>query len=98
MNSCCTMTPNRPVKGPYRVGEFLGYWFIRKAMSANETSIRSNAASLKKFYDFMLERERVAVEDVSFLKSEIKSNLPEWIAMVKRYDDPDLDLEDVWPL
>ena len=36
--------------GVYEVGWFLGYWFIRKAMWASPWSIRSNAASLKKFY------------------------------------------------
>jgi hypothetical protein len=35
---------------------FLGYWFIKKAMWAKQSAIKSNAASLKKFYTFMHEK------------------------------------------
>ncbi len=89
--------PTQPAEGVDAIGYFLGYWFIRKAMWANESSIRSNAASLKKFYDFLAERGEVDPEDVKDMKQEIKEELPEWIATVKRYDDPDVDMEDVWP-
>src|SRR5947209_19926177 len=39
--------------GLSHLGMFLGYWFIKKALWSSEPSIRSNAASLKKFYEFM---------------------------------------------
>ncbi len=38
------------------VGMFLGYWFIKKAMWASQSSLKGNAASLKKFYTFMYEK------------------------------------------
>lgn len=88
--------PKRPVEGVDEVRLFLGYWFIRKAMWANETTIRSTAASLKKFYDFMAERGHVTPDAVKELKETIKEELPDWIDTVKRYDDPSVDLEDVW--
>lgn len=88
--------PKRPVDGVDEVRLFLGYWFIRKAMWANETTIRSNAASLKKFYDFMAERGYVTPDAVKELRETIKEELPDWIDTVKRYDDPSVDLEDVW--
>ena len=31
---------------------FLGFWFIRKAMWASQSSIKGNATSLKKLYTF----------------------------------------------
>ena len=88
--------PKRAIEGVDQIGLFLGYWFIRKAMWANETSIRSNAASLKKFYDFLKERGEVKSEAVKDMKARIKEDLPEWIATVKRYDDPSIGVEDVW--
>ncbi|WP_290653451.1 recombinase [Aquisalimonas sp.] len=88
--------PKRPAEGVDEVRFFLGHWFIRKAMWANETSIRSNAASLKKFYDFMAERGHVTPVAVKELKEVIKEQLPDWVETVKRYDDPSVDLEDVW--
>ncbi len=89
-------SPKRASEGVDEVGMFLGYWFIRKAMWANETSIKSNAASLKKFYDFMQQRGEVDSESVKYMKQRIKEELQDWIATVKRYDDPSLGPEDVW--
>ena len=89
-------TPKRAVEGVNEVGAFLGYWFIRKAMWANEASIKSNAASLKKFYDFLKDRGEINLEDVKNMKTRIKEDLPEWIATMKRYDDPIIEAEDVW--
>jgi hypothetical protein len=36
--------------GVHSISMFLGYWFIKKAMWASQTSIKNNATSLKKFY------------------------------------------------
>ena len=79
------------------VGEFLGYWFIRKAMWASPSSIRSNAASLKKFYQFMLGQNQIDREALDELKAQIKEGMPEWLETVKRYDDPSIeDPADIW--
>jgi len=76
------------------VGMFLGYWFIRKAMWASQSSIRSNATSLKKFYTFMHEKGLIKKEELTDLKQRIKEEMPEWLATLQRYDDP--SVEDVW--
>lgn len=89
-------SPQHASEGVDEVGMFLGYWFIRKAMWANVTSVKANATSLKKFYDFMLERGEVDPEALKVMKQRIKEELPEWIATLKRYDDPSVDTEDVW--
>ena len=75
---------------------FLGYWFIRKAMWARAAIIQSNARSLKKFYEFMLNRGEVFPEAVTAMKQRIKEDLPEWMATLKRYNDPAVDVENVW--
>jgi len=78
---------------------FLGYWFIKKAMWANKTAIKENAASLKKFYQFMYEQCKISEEDFSALKESIKKEMPEWLATMDRYDDPDIDdMGEVWGL
>lgn len=87
-----------PQDGADKVGVFLGYWFIRKAMWASESSIKSSATSLKKFYTFMYERGAINQKALQILKSQIKSELPEWVATMKRYDDPTIEPEDVWEL
>ncbi len=45
--------------GTHKIDMFLGYWFIRKALWASKSSIKSNATSLKKFYEFMLEKGNI---------------------------------------
>lgn len=88
---------NRADKGIHLAGVFLGYWFIRKAMWASPASIKSNAATLKKFYTFMFGNSRVTQEDLAELIMQIKQDMPEWLATLARYDDPEIDdLDEVW--
>ena len=86
----------RPAAGVDEIRLFLGYWFIRKAMWSDEASVRANATSLKKFYDFMAEQGHVTRAAVKELKETIKQELPEWVDTVKRYNDPAVDLDDLW--
>ncbi len=74
--------PKRPVDGIDEVSYYFSYWFIRKAMWASANSIKSNAASLKKFYDFLQERNEVTAKEVRELKETIKKELPRWISKV----------------
>lgn len=80
--------------GANEVDTFLGYWFIKKAMWASKSSIKSNAASLKKFYNFMYEKELIDTEDLTELMETIKEGMPEWLETLDRYDD--LSSENIW--
>jgi len=83
--------------GAGEIGMFLGYWFIKKAMWANKSAIKENAASLKKFYQYLYEDGKVSEEAFSAMKESIKEDMPEWLATMDRYDDPDIeDMEEVW--
>jgi len=85
--------------GVNSVSMFLGYWFIKKAMWSSPEQIKSNAASLKKFYTFMLEKGMIEKDDLDGLKETIRDEMPEWIATMKRYDDPSItDMGEVWGL
>lgn len=89
--------PTEPQDGADEISEFLGYWFIKKAMWASPAHIKGNAASLKKFYTFLHERGLVSADDLQELKETIKEEMSEWIGTVDRYDDPDItDMRDVW--
>lgn len=81
------------------VSMFLGYWFIKKAMWASPAHIKNNAASLKKFYTFLYEQGKIEQEELDDLKDMIKEGMPDWIATMKRYDDPSItDMGEVWGL
>jgi site-specific recombinase XerD len=88
-----------PQDGVSDVSMFLGYWFIRKAMWASASSIKSNAASLKKFYTFLHDRGAVSQDDLDSLEETIKEEMPEWLATLARYNDPSItDMGEVWGL
>jgi len=61
------------------VGDFLGYWFIKKALWASQSSLKSNAGSLKKFYTFLLEKVLIDKNDLRELKETIKEEMSEWL-------------------
>ncbi|MCA2625357.1 MAG: phage integrase SAM-like domain-containing protein [Microcystis sp. M20BS1] len=61
------------------VGDFLGYWFIKKALWASQSSLKSNAGSLKKFYTFLLEKGLIDKDDLRELKETIKEEMSEWL-------------------
>lgn len=83
--------------GIFQIGMFLGYWFIKKALWSSQAHIKSNAASLKKFYAFMYENGEVSKADLEELKEEIKEEIPEWLATMERYDDPSIEsMFEVW--
>jgi len=85
--------------GIYEIGYFLGFWFIKKAMWASKSTIKNNATSIKKFYEFMLEKKKIDKEDYIELKEVIKNNMQEWLDTIERYDDPEIeDMEEVWEL
>ena len=85
--------------GAGEIGYFLGYWFIKKALWANKSHIKSNATSLKKFYQFMLEKGEIAKDDYEELKETIKLDMEEWLATMDRFVNPDIDdMEEVWGL
>lgn len=73
-------------EGVHSVSMFLGYWFIRKALWASQASIKSNAASIKKFYALLVEKGLVDQADYVMLGETIKEEMPEWLEAVRRSD------------
>ena len=67
------------------VSDFLGYWFIKKAMWASKSSIKANATSLTKFYSFLLEKGLIEPDDLKELKETIKSEMTDWLETMERY-------------
>lgn len=83
-------------EGSDEVGFFLGDWFIRKAMWASVTSIKENITSMKKFYQFMYESGEIDKDDLFELLEEIKNCKDEWLENIKMYDNPNIDINDIW--
>jgi len=73
--------------GCYCISGFLGNFFIRKAMWSSCPQIKSNAASIKKFYACMLEHGVVEKDDYDELCEDIKEDMNEWLENMRRSED-----------
>jgi site-specific recombinase XerD len=78
-------------QGIDKVDEFLGHWFIRKALWASKTAIRDYIAGLKRFYTFMHAKGLVSAAALHDLEAEIKRNRHEWLDSPGRFDEPNID-------
>jgi site-specific recombinase XerD len=85
-------------EGVGQVSMFLGYWFIKKAAWSSAAAIRSNAASLKKFYDFMQAIGMVDEESVRVLRETLRQKMPEWLGTMRCYDPSITDSKEIWRL
>ena len=72
-------------EGAVAAGMILGSWFMGKARWASPPSIRSSAASLEQFYQFMFERGHLDREALEVLKARIEEGFPDWLATLKGY-------------
>lgn len=71
--------------GCVSIDTFLGDWFIRKAPSSC-TGIKDNAAGIKKFYEYLLERNIVMLDDYVYLCATIRDEMPSWLSTMRRYE------------
>lgn len=77
----------------YQIDEFLGDWFIRKAMWSNRASVKVNGVSIKKFYKCMLEKGYIELDDYQILVTTIKEPMPSWLDAVDKYN---IDLDEYY--
>ena len=76
-------------EGISMLDEYLGNFFIRKCMWSAPANIKTNAASIKKFYKCMLDHEKIEKEDYEILCSCIKDSMEIWQCDCTVYNDPD---------
>ena len=76
-------------EGVAAIDTFLGYFFIRKCMWSTPGTIKSTAASIKKFYKSMVDHGKVKKSHYEFLCSEIKDGMEGWQEDCVAYNDPD---------
>ena len=73
-------------EGPDYLNGFFQDFFIRKCMWYSPATIRSTAASIKKFYRSMKDHEILSEEIYADLCEEIKESLEDWQADCEAYD------------
>lgn len=73
--------------GTTKLDGFLGDVFIRKSMWATPATVKTTAASIKKFYKSMLKRGYIRQEAYDQLCSDIKENMSDWQKECELYWD-----------
>ena len=73
----------------FKIDDFLGYFFIRKCMWSTPGTIKSTAASIKKFYSSMLQRGNIDESDYRELTETIRDNMDSWLKDCESYNNPD---------
>ena len=71
------------------IDDFLGNFFIRKCLWSTPSTIKSTAASIKKFYSSMLQRGNIDESDYRELIETIRDNMDCWLEDCESYNDPD---------
>ena len=78
-------------EGTGQMSDYFGWFFIRKCMWSTPASIKTTAASLKKFYKCMKEHGLVDAEEYEELADDIKYGMEGWQDECRRYNNPDED-------
>ena len=80
----------RPMEdGITELDMFLGFFFIRKCMWSTPGTIKSTAASIKKFYKCMMNHGKISKDDYVYLCDDIKENMEQWQTDCAAYNAPD---------
>lgn len=78
-------------EGCFNISEFFGHYFIRKCMWSTPATIKSTAASLKKFYKCMMENGFVEETDYKNFCEEVKYEMEDWQETCRQYNDPAIE-------
>ena len=76
-----------PEEGINSVYSFLSGWFIEKCMWATVYTTKETAASIKKFYAYMIEKGYVKKEDYKELCEELKDSMDEILEYLDAFDN-----------
>ena len=81
---------DRPMEyGPKLLDSFFRFFFIRKCMWSTPGTVKTTAASLKKFYRCMMEQGHIPRSDYEFVCSEIKEGMDDWQWECEVFNSPD---------
>lgn len=76
-------------EGVTMLGDFLGDFFIRKCMWSTPATVKTTAASLKKFYKSMADHGKIEKKDYDYVCRDIKESMEYWQECCAEYNNPD---------
>lgn len=76
--------------GIIKIDDYLGNFFIRRCMWSTPNSIKTTAASFKKFYKCMMDHGIIESKDYEFLCQIIKNKMKKWQEDCAIFNDYDM--------
>lgn len=76
-------------EGVTMLGDFLGDFFMRKCMWSTPATVKTTAASLKKFYKSMADHGKIEKKDYDYVCRDIKESMEYWQECCAEYNNPD---------
>ena len=76
-------------EGVTMLGDFLGNYFIDKCMWSTPSTVKTTAASLKKFYKSMADHGKIEKKDYDYVCRDIKESMEYWQESCAEYNNPD---------
>jgi len=72
------------------IDDFLGNFFIRKCMWSTPSTIKSTAASIKKFYKIMMQQGNIDKSNYKELIETIRDNMEFWLEDCEAFNNPNV--------
>lgn len=83
----CYYEPQDVETGCYEMRMYYTDWFIRKAMWAKCSTIKSTSVSIRKFYKYLSEMNVIEADDYENLVTTIKDEMPAWLEGMETFDN-----------
>jgi hypothetical protein len=69
------------------INEYFSYWYIRRVIFSNESSMKSSFTTMKKFFKFTAEIGYIDEMVYKLVAEIIKENKEEWLLMMRNEDE-----------
>ena len=83
--------PDPMQKGARMLHKYFGGYYIYEYLFATPGTVKTTAASIKKFYKSMLDHEKITKDDFDYLVLDIKQNMEDWMKMCEKFNESDDD-------
>ena len=73
-----------------KVYEFLNDWYIRKNIGLTSSALKEMASSIKKFYNYLEQINKITSDEYKKLCQSIKNNMDNFLNSLNSFDKKDV--------
>ena len=83
--------PDSMQKGTRMLHKYFGGYYIYEYLFATPGTIKTTAASIKKFYKSMSDHGKITADDFDYLVNDIRQNMDDWMKMCEEFNNSEDD-------